>query len=62
MLQLLDCQESNVQLMKKLKLRMQQDLVKNLHQFAIILVFQGSLLTRVWNYNEEVPNFFTYIH
>ena len=61
MLQPLDSQESNVQLMKKLKLRVQPDLVKNLHQFAVTLAFQGSLLTTVWNYNEEVPNFSTYI-
>ena len=57
MLQLLDCQESNVQLMKRLILRMQPD-QKNLAQFAILLVFQSSLLTKVWNYNEEVFNSF----
>ena len=40
MLQLLDSQESNVQLMS-LKLRTQPDYVKNLPQFAILLAFQG---------------------
>ena len=59
MIQPLDSQESNVHLTKRLKLRMQPDYVKNLPQFAILLVFQGSLLTKVWNYNEEVPNFLT---
>ena len=59
MIQPLDSQESNVYLTKRLKLRMQPDYVKNLPQFAILLVFQGSLLTKVWNYNEEVPNFLT---
>ena len=59
MIQPLDSQESNVHLTKRLKLRMQPDCVKNLPQFAILLVFQGSLLTKVWNNNEEVPNFLT---
>ena len=59
MIQPLDSQESNVHLTKRLKLRMQPDYVKNLPQFAILLVFRGSLLTKVWNYNEEVPNFLT---
>ena len=56
MLQLLDSQESNVMLMKRLKLRMQPG------QFAILLARQGSLLTKVWNYIDGVPNVFTFIN
>ena len=52
MLQLLDSQKINVQLMKRLKLRM---------QFAILLALQGSLLTEVWNYIDELLNVFTCI-
>ena len=55
LIQLLDSQETNVQLMKTPKLRMQPHSVKNLPQFS----FQGSLLTKVWNYIDEEPNFFT---
>ena len=38
---------------------MQPDYVKNLAKLAILLVFQWSLLTKAWNYNEEVPKFLT---
>ena len=62
MLQLLDSQDSNVQLMKSLTLRMQPDQVKNLPQFVILLAFQGSLLTKVWNNIVEVPNFSTCVN
>ena len=50
--QLLDSQKINVQLMKRLKLRM---------QFAKLLALQGSLLTEVWNYIDELLNVFTCI-
>ena len=59
LIQLLDSQQTNAQLMKTLTLRMQPDQVKNLPQFAILLAFQGSLLTKVWNYSDEVQNLFT---
>ena len=53
MLQLLDSQKINVQLTKRLKLRM---------QFATLLAPQGSLLAEVWNYIDELLNVLTCIN